>query len=124
MFPFVVSRSFLIATKKKAIRNGFWFKVLNKTERDIMNLAIKLVSTVKSLRLRLVLREITLKIPPFADFMYNLEFVGSLIAKKYSRLAFCWGNKEALNWQEDATYFRFLGLSKLNSMKGRERLFP
>jgi hypothetical protein len=107
----------LTKMKVKAIRRGFWFKVLSRTERASIDLTIKVVERVRSLILARVLGAIIRKL---LDAMESkvacvMKEVGHGLAEKLSRIAQNWGNKSAHHWKEDPNFVQYLAVTYINT---------
>ena len=112
-----LSRFELTKMKVRAIRRGFWFKVLSRTERASIDLTIKVVERVRSLLLARVLGAIIRKL---LDAMESrvaqvMREVGRGLAEKLSRIAQNWGNKSARHWTEDPSFVQYLAVTYMNT---------
>jgi len=102
-----------------AIRNGFWFKVLNRLERGLMTLALKVVKEIHSKVLAKALHSIVTKLLGALESKVSLLMrqVGASLVRKLSLIAQKWGNIFARNWPADQSFVRFLAVMHLNSPK-------
>jgi len=97
-----------------ALRKRVWYRALNSLERGIVNLTIKLVDRLKSLRLVETLVEIMLKL----EGVLKSEYARHLEAYGYSKMravidaALRLGCSVALSWEGEV----FARLLKLNNM--------
>ena len=101
--------SFLAKVKREALRQGVWCK-LSQVERAIFDLTMKYFRQPKSIRLVYVLAKIIIKIKallanPLRLFMGQ---IGKPMARRLSKIAESWGNKEASKWAQDEGFIRFL----------------
>ncbi|MCD6530482.1 RRXRR domain-containing protein [Candidatus Bathyarchaeota archaeon] len=101
---------FLAELRDLAKRRDVWWKAVSKTDRDMINLAIRCVRRPKSLRLITALARIVVKlkdalISPLRRLMGQ---VGKPLALRLSRLAVRWGYKSAEKWAEDEGFIRYL----------------
>ncbi|HLN89834.1 MAG TPA: hypothetical protein VK253_07185 [Candidatus Binatia bacterium] len=103
--------------KKIAIRQGTWFRVLNRIERGIIDLTAKYVGTIRSENLAKIVTAIIEKLQHATETIADklLRTVGLPLARKNSNIAVSWGNLSASKWAEDCTYARYL---TLNANKG------
>jgi len=106
----------LVGLRNKALRRGAWFRVLDKTERAILNLTIRCVERIKSPRLAEMVRTILSKL---RDAMKGrverlMEAVGFQLAQNLSKIAKTWGNESATQWAEDIGFIRYLVVVKMN----------
>jgi hypothetical protein len=116
------SRSELVSIKLKALRRKVWFKVLDRVERALIDLTIRVVDVVRSDRLAKVLSNPVRKLrEAMKGLMERAREVGRPLAEKLSRVARAWGNLESEGWAKDEFYIVYLGLSVLNRPVG---LYP
>lgn len=110
-----LTRGALARMRRKAVRMRCWYRVLSRLERSVVDLAIRCVEQVKSVKLQAVLTKIASKlIRAFGPgYMEKIENVGRPLAVRASELAWSWGNKEAMKWRDDPALIRYLGFSKL-----------
>ena len=112
-----LTRGELTKMKVKAIRRGFWFRVLSRTERASIDLTIKVVERVRSFLLARVLGAIVGKL---LDAMESkvasvMREVGRDLAERLSRIAQSWGNKSANHWTEDPSFVQYLAITYINT---------
>lgn len=102
--------------RKRALRKGLWFRVLNGIERGIVDLTIKLAKEPKSRQLLATLDSIVRKLADAIrlGFLYIAETIGKPIAEQRVRAALSWGNKGAIEWLKDRSFVQFLGLMAIN----------
>jgi hypothetical protein len=114
----LISRRDLQWTKQKAIRGRMWFKVLERIERAIVDLAIRCVDWVRSARLEAIIANIIEKLENafVNDFDMLVERVGRPLAEKLSRIASAWGNVSALAWGSEKAFLRYLTVLHLNTL--------
>jgi hypothetical protein len=109
----------LISIKLKAIRRRIWFRMLDRAERDIIDLTIRVVDVVRSDRLARVLSNAIGKLREAMKGMIDrVREIGGPLAEKLSGVARDWGNMRAKNWAGDKFYAIYLGLSFLNKSAG------
>lgn len=116
------SRSELVSIKRKALRRGVWFKVLDRAGRALIDLTIRVVDVVRSDRLAKVLSNPIGKLrEAMKGLMDRAREMGWPLAEKLSSVAQAWGNPGARSWAKDEFYATYLGLSVLNKPVG---LYP
>jgi hypothetical protein len=103
--------------KAKAIRRGFWFRVLSRTERASIDLTIKVVERVHSLLLARMLCAIVRKLLDVMESRVTrvMREVGRGLAENLSRIAQNWGNKSAHHWAEDPSFMKYLAVTYINT---------
>ena len=110
------SRSELVSIRRKALRRRVWLRVLNRTERALIDLTIRVVDVVRSNRLARVL---SIPIGKLRKAMKNLveraREIGGPLVERLSRVAQAWGNSEASSWVKDESFAEFMGLMAMNS---------
>ncbi len=107
----------LAEIRKKALRHGAWFKVLDRTERAILSLTIRCVERIKSPRLAEIVRTILIKL---RDAMKGkveriMETTGCQLAQKLSQVAQSWGNMSAQGWAKDLNFIQYLAITLMNT---------
>lgn len=112
-----LSRSELVRLRVKTRRRGIWFRVLDKVERGLVNLAIKVVKRVRSLVLAKSLIKVVKKL---TDAIENqptrlITHFARPLAQKFSRIAQKWGNKTASSWAVDIGFIKYLAIIQKNS---------
>ena len=112
-----IGNSRLIQLKSKSLRSGVWFKTLNKIERALVNLTIKVVGHVRSLTLAKILFSISAKLKNAMEsrVIHALKEVGFPLAMKLSLLAQKWNNDSARNWMYDVSFAKFLAILHVNN---------
>jgi hypothetical protein len=100
----------LVEARKVAQRRGVWFRVLNRVERGIVDLTVKVVDCIKSGRLAKVLEAIVEKLQLALENKADrlVRNIGLPLARKISNIAVSWGNLLASKWAEDLAFARFL----------------
>jgi len=113
---FQLTREGLTRTKKKALRQRCWFKVLNRMERSILDLTIRCVERVRSPLLKRSLMPILSKLFYAMEkgYTYVIERIGRPLAAKVSSIAESWGNKDARTWKNDQALIRYLGATGIS----------
>ena len=110
-----LNKSLLIRIKHKAIRLKVWYK-LNNIERTIIDLTIKCVNKIKSIKLKNVILKILNKIKEIFenDFLNKIYENGLKEIIKIIKIAYSWGNRNSLNWIKDKSFIFYLGIKKIN----------
>ena len=95
-----LSSRLILELRRRALRRGVWFKVLDRAERAIMDLVPKCVDRPKSPRLIDAVARIIVKLKAvLASPIIKLRSqIGWPLAQKISQIAQNWGNKRAREW--------------------------
>jgi hypothetical protein len=106
----LISVGRLADAKKAALRRGFWFRVLNRVERGVVDLTMRYVDNIKSTLLAKVLTAILDKLTIAGESMVDrmVRTIGVSRAMKISAIAVSWGNASASKWAEDRAFARYL----------------
>ena len=109
-----LNKSFLLKIKRKALRLKAWYK-LNNIERETINLTIKCVDKVKSIKLKNVILKILNKIKEAIEnkFLNKIYENGLKEIIKIIKIAYSWGNKNSLNWIKDKSFIFYLGINNI-----------
>jgi hypothetical protein len=109
-----LNKSLLIRIKHKAIRLKIWYK-LNNIERTIIDLTIKCVNKIKSIKLKNVILKILNKIKEAIenDFLNKIYENGLKEIIKIIKIAYSWGNKNSLKWIKDKDFIFYLGIKNI-----------
>jgi len=113
----MLSREKLEKIKKIAIRRGVWYKTLNKVERALVELTIRIVKKIRSFVLNRVLASIIEKLQASLDdrWAVPVQKVGQPLAKKISLIAQSWGSVSAFQWKSEHKFIRFLTVMYINT---------
>jgi len=111
-----MSISWLASLRRDALRRRVWFHVLSKVERSVVNLTVRYVDQIRSLKLSLAIGRVVCKLfEAFKGrFLRRVECVGCGLAEKISKIAVGWGYVEASSWTHDSSFIRFLGINAVN----------
>lgn len=103
----------LVEAKKLALRRCIWFKTLSRVERGIIDLTVKYVDTIKSIKLAKVVTAILGKLQSAMESMMDklVRTTGLPLALKVSNIAMSWGNDSASKWAEDLGFARYLAVN-------------
>jgi hypothetical protein len=109
-----LTRSLLIKIKHKALRSKIWYR-LNNIERTIIDLTIKCVDKVKSIKLKNIILKILNKIKEIFEnkFLNKIYENGLKEIVKIVKIAYSWGNKNSLNWIKDKNFIFYLGIKNI-----------
>ena len=107
----------LMSLKRRALRKRVWFKVLDRAERAIMDLTIQIVREIRSQTLKEMLMTISEKLMEAmkSQVAKLTETIGRVLARRIARLAFSWGNREALKWAKNPNFIRYLTIIEINT---------
>ncbi len=100
------------------MRSGVWYRALNRIDRVLVDLTIKVTKTsIRSTSLLTQLLTVTTKIEALLEnkLSKTTRQFGFPLACKLSQIAQNWGNKEAHSWSSDLDFARFLAVHKLNA---------
>ena len=100
----------LAALKKTAFRRGFWFKSLNRVERGIIDLTVRYVDKIRSIRLAKLVTAIVNKLQMAMESLADklVRIIGLGLTQKISSIAVKLGNLSASAWAEDEAFARYL----------------
>lgn len=106
----------LMKLKLKAIRCGVWFTALQRIDRVLIDLTIKVNINVRSYTLAKSILTVARKLQEVfqSKLAHKIKEIGIPLTRKLSRLAQNWGNKGAREWVNDADFARYLTIMKLN----------
>ncbi|MEM2929053.1 MAG: hypothetical protein QXP60_08830 [Nitrososphaerota archaeon] len=109
-----LTNNLLLKIKRKAIRLKIWYK-LNNIEREIINLTIKCVNKIKSIKLKKIILKILNKIKEIFEnnFLNKIYEIGLKEVINIVKIAYSWGNKNSLNWIKDKKYIFYLGIKNI-----------
>ena len=107
----------LINLKTKAIRSGLWFKILQRIDRVLFDLTIKVVSKIRSAQLAKSILTLTRKLENAAKstFLNRLHEIGLPLAQKISSIAQKIGNSSASEWALDISFINYLAVIQINN---------
>ena len=98
------------------MRAGVWFRALPRIDRVLVDLTIKVARCVRSSILANRILSITGKLEALLDskLARAIRDIGFPLAYKLSLLAQKWGNEEAKEWAEDASFAQYLAITEIN----------
>jgi hypothetical protein len=105
-----ISVAKLADAKKIALRRGVWFRSLSRVERGIIDLTVRYVDNIKSIKLAKVVKAIIGKLQYAMESSLDklVRTIGLPLARKISNIAVSWGNCLANFWADDPVFARFL----------------
>jgi len=113
--PFALGvKSHIKQAMLKAKRGGAWFS-LDRKEKSILYLSVRLKLKFESLDLLRSLASILKKLEERGESMYACLQRGTMIAWRFSEFAVSCGNLSAKGWRNDRAYAVFLGTVSLHS---------
>jgi len=112
--------SFLLEMRRKAIRRGVWFRVLDRVERGILSLTARVVDRVESAVLGVELVKILSKLRDAlkSGFVRRMEEYGFGRAREVAMQALAWGYGAARAWSSDLGFVRYVTLLDVNAPSG------
>jgi hypothetical protein len=112
----------LAEAKKSALRRCVWFRSLNRLERGIIDLTVRYVDNIKSIKLAKIVTAIIGKLQHAMESSLDrlVRTIGLPLAQKISNIAVSWGNHLASLWAEDRAFARFLIINFAKSRFGLE----
>ena len=120
--PFL-NRKQLMNLKTKAMRSGAWFKALQRIDRVLFDLTIRVVDNIRSAKLAKSILVITRKLENAMQsrFSSHLREIGLPLAQKIAFTAQKLGNISAGDWAFDSSFVTFLAVMQINNGKLFER---
>lgn len=102
----------------KAVRTGIWIRALNRIDRALVDLTIRVASRVRSETLTRTLLSVVKKLEDALDsgILQVLRTIGFPRAQSLSLLAQKWGNRLAGKWALDESFARFLAVMYVNGV--------
>jgi len=109
-------RKQLVNLKTKAMRSGAWFKVLQRIDRVLLDLTIRVVGNIRSATLAKSILALTRKLEDAmkGSFSSRLREIGLPLAQKISLTAQKLGNIYASGWVFDSSFAVFLAVMHMN----------
>ena len=114
-----LNKKHLVKLRLKALRAGVWFRALPRIDRALIDLTIKVASSVRSTTLAKNILVVTRKLEGLLESSLLRAFRGFALqlAKKLSLVAQKWGNMCAKNWASDVSFIKFLAVMHINEPK-------
>jgi hypothetical protein len=106
----------LVNLKTKAMRSGAWFKALQRIDRVLFDLTIRVVDTIRSAKLAKSIAVLARKLEDAMEsgFSSRLRKIGLPLAQKVSFMAQKLGNVSAIDWVFDSSFAIFLAVMHMN----------
>ena len=101
------------------MRAGVWFRALPRIDRVLVDLTIRVASSIRSTTLAKNLLAVTRKLEGLLETSLLRAFrdVGVRLAQKLSLVAQKWGNTSAKTWASDVHFVKFLAVMHINAPK-------
>jgi hypothetical protein len=117
---FFLGKKQLVNLKTKAIRSGAWYKVLQRIDRVLLDLTIKVVGNIRSAKLAKIIFLLSRKLKDAIEssFSIRLRRIGTPLAQKTSLMAQKLGNQSAEDWSHDPSFAVFLAVIHISEAKG------
>ena len=118
IFSFI-NKNQLIKLRSKAKRAGVWFRALPRIDRVLVDLTIRVASSIRSLTLAKNILAVTKKLEGLMESSLLRAFRGIALqlAQKLSAIAQKWGNTSAKKWASDISFVNFLAAMHVNKPK-------
>jgi hypothetical protein len=109
----------LMNLKKKAMRSGVWFKALNRIDRVLFDLTIKVVDNIRSTKLAKSMLMVTIMLENAmkGSFLIHLGEIGFPLVQRISLAAQKLGNISAVDWESDSSFATFLAVMHINNVE-------
>ncbi len=106
----------LVEIQRKAMRRRVWFKVLERTERAILQLTILCVNRIRSPKLTKIVKDIVVKLKEaMKGRVKKLTKLGRKLALDLSQIALNWGNVSAIQWPKNQDFIQYLTVIHINA---------
>lgn len=114
-----LNKTELLKLKTKAMRSGVWFKALQRIDRVLIDLTIKVADTVRSPMLAKSILSLTRKLETIMESGFSRAYreIGLPLAQKLSIVAQKLGNVSAKNWAFDHAFAVYLAVMRMNNSK-------
>jgi len=106
----------LVNLETKAMRSGAWFKALQRIDRVLFDLTIRVVDNIRGANLAKSIAVVTRKLEDAmkSSFSNRLKEIGLPLAQKISFTAQKLGNISAVDWAFDSSFAIFLAVMHIN----------
>ena len=114
-----LNKTQLAKLRFRAIRAGVWFRALSRIDRVLIDLTIKVASSIRSATLARNILAVTKKLEGLLESRLLRAFRGVALqlAQKLSIAAQKWGNASAKRWASDVSFVTFLAVMHINEPK-------
>ena len=111
-----LQRMQLLRLKVRAMRSGVWFRSLDRIDRLLVDLTLKVACTIRSSTLAKNILSVVKKLEDSMEsrFLRTMKEVGRPVAHKLCLLAQKWGNLNAKEWEADSGFARYFAAIYLN----------
>ena len=115
----LLNKTQLVKLKLKAMRAGVWFRALPRIDRVLVDLTIRVASSIRSAVLAKNILAVIRKLNGLLENRILRAFHGVALqlAQKLSLIAQRWGNTSAKRWASDVSFVNFLAVMHLNEPK-------
>ena len=115
----LINKKQLAKLRLKAIRAGVWFRALPRIDRVLIDLTIKVASSIRSATLAKNILAVTRKLEGLLESRILRAFRGVALklVKKRSLIAQQWGYTAAERWASDGSFVHFLAVMHINEPK-------
>lgn len=112
----LLDKRLLKKVKFTALRNGAWFRALQRIDRVLIDLTMKVTENIRSATLVNCILVIIKKLEENRGVGLSRALIdlGFSLARKLSLLAQRWGNPSAKKWIFDLSFLRFLIVLHIN----------
>ncbi len=109
----------LVKLKTKAMRCGVWFRALQRIDRVLIDLTIKVADTVRSAKLAKSILTLARRLESVMESGLSraVRTVGLALAQSLSLVAQKLGNVSAKSWAFDRAFAVYLAVMHLNNSK-------
>ena len=114
-----INKNQLMKLRMKAKRAGVWFRALPRIDRVLVDLTIRVASSVRSATLARNILAVTKKLEGLLDRSLVRAFrsIALQLAQELSSIAQKWGNTSAKHWTSDVSFVNFLAVMHINKPK-------
>jgi hypothetical protein len=114
-----LNKTELLKLKTKAMRSGVWFKALQRIDRVLIDLTIKVADTVRSPKLAKSILSLARKLESVMEsgFSRVCREIGLPLAQKLSIVAQKLGNTSAKSWATDSAFAIYLAAMHFSGSK-------
>ena len=114
-----INKNQLIKLRLKAKRAGVWFRALPRIDRVLVDLTIRVATSVRSATLARNILAVTKKLEGLLESSLLRAFRGIAfkLAQKLSAIAQKWGNTSAKRWASNVSFVTFLAVMHINEPK-------
>jgi hypothetical protein len=108
----------LLSLKTRAVRSGAWFRALQRIDRVLIDLTIKVVgSNIRSSKLAKSIQMLANKLEYVmkSGFSRRAQEIGFSLAQEISSVGQKIGNQSAIGWAFDSSFAFFLAVMHINN---------